>query len=157
MLIGVDNADLHLSMVDLRAENGGPVARRAPLGWTCVGAISGEDSSKKRTYVIRTFLSRQPNVVARNSCCDIDENLKRFWEVESCGTETNDVNILTKTEKKALDLVSESLLYQNGRYQVAVPWKDDKPKLPDNRSMATSRLHSTEKKLLQNEFVAKEY
>ena len=157
MLIGVDNADLHLSMVDLPAEYGGPVARRGPLGWTCVGTISGGDSSKKRTHVIRTFLSRQPNVVVRNSCCDIDQNLKRFWEVESCGTETNDVDILTESEKKALDLVSESLLYQNGRYQVAVPWKDDKPKLPDNRSMATSRLHSTEKKLLQNEFVAKEY
>ena len=85
------------------------------------------------------------------------QNLKCFWEVESCGTETNDVNILTESEKKALDLVSESLLYQNGRYQVAVPCKDHKPKLPDNCSIATSRLHSTEKKLLQNEFVAKEY
>ena len=94
--------------------------------------------------------SWQPNVVARNSC-DIDENLKRFWEVESCGTETNDVNILTESEKKAFDLLSESLLYQNRRYQVAVPWKDHKPKLPDNRSMATSRLHSTEKKLLQKQ------
>ena len=72
MLIEVDNADLHLSMVDLCRES---------LGWMCVGGISAGDSSKKRTHVIRTFLTRQPNIVARNSCCDIDQNLKCFWEV----------------------------------------------------------------------------
>ena len=137
MLIEVDNADLHLSMVDLRTES---------LGWMCVRGINAGDSSEKRTHVIRTFLTRQPNIVARNSCCDIGQNLKCFWEVESCGMETNDVNILTESEKKALDLVSESLLYQNGRYQVTVPSKENKPKLLDNRCMATSRLRSTEKK-----------
>ena len=47
MLIGVDNADLYLSMVDIRAENGGPVARRGPLGWTCVGDFNEGASSNK--------------------------------------------------------------------------------------------------------------
>ena len=84
----------------------------------CGWVISREDSSKKRTHVTRTFLSRQPNEVVRNSCCDIDQNLKRSWEVESCGMETNDVKIRTECEKRALGLVSESLLYQNRRYQV---------------------------------------
>ena len=35
-LIRVDIDDLHLSMVDIRSDNGGPVARRGPLSWTCV-------------------------------------------------------------------------------------------------------------------------
>ena len=54
--------------------------------------------------------------------------------------------IFSQSEKKALDLVSESLLYQNGRYQVTVPSKDNKLKLLDNHCMATSCLRSTEKK-----------
>jgi hypothetical protein len=58
MLIEVDNADLHHSMVVVHADNWGPVARRGPLGWTCVGALNKVASSNKRIHVIRTFLSR---------------------------------------------------------------------------------------------------
>ena len=127
-------------MVVVHTENWGPVARRGPLGWTCVGALNKVASSNKRTHVIRTFLSRQPNAFTGSTCCDIDQSLTRFWEIESCGKEGNDVNVLTENEKRALDMVTESLLYENGRYQISVPWKEDKPSLPDNRPMAISPL-----------------
>ena len=38
LLIGIDNADLHYSHVDLRGQDGGPIARLGPLGWTCIGS-----------------------------------------------------------------------------------------------------------------------
>jgi hypothetical protein len=35
--IGVDNPEIHFSMVDFQGVDGGPVARLGPLGWTCIG------------------------------------------------------------------------------------------------------------------------
>ena len=37
---------------------------------------------------------------------------------------------------------------------VAVPWKDDKPELPDTKPMAMSRLRSTERNLKKESRVA---
>ena len=57
----------------------------------------------------------------------------------------------------ALEKVEKSIKYVDGRYQVAIPWKDDKPELPDNYSMAVRRLFNTEKKLRNNPEVGEAY
>ena len=57
----------------------------------------------------------------------------------------------------ALEKVSSSVRYNNGRYSVPVPWKKQRPQLPSNRQMAESRLLSTERNLKKKEFVEKEY
>ena len=53
--------------------------------------------------------------------------------------------------------MKDSLEYENGRYRVAVPWKDDKPELPDTKPMTLSRLRSTERNLKKDNRVAEEY
>ena len=60
-------------------------------------------------------------------------------------------------KKDALNKVKYSLKYENGRYRVAVPWKDDKTELPDTKPMALSRLRSTERNLKKDNRVAEEY
>ena len=61
LLIGIDNSELHYdSHVDLRAENGGPIARLGPLGWSCIGAPDENDSLRARSHVIRTLFTREP-------------------------------------------------------------------------------------------------
>ena len=155
LLIGVDNADLHYSRADIRGDTGGPIARLGPLGWTCIGTL---DMAVARSHVIRTFLSR--NVLNGGSdCCDVDQSIKRFWEVEACGSETIQPEIYTEEEKAALRQIEESLSYDaiTHRYTVGVPWKPDRPKLPDNREQAMSRLRNTEKRLKKDGFIETEY
>ena len=53
--------------------------------------------------------------------------------------------------------MKDSFKYENGRYPVAVPWKDDKPELPDTKLMALSCLRSTERNLKKDNRVAEEY
>ena len=45
--------------------------------------------------------------------------------------------------------VKESVIYNRStyRYKVGVPWKEDRPTLPDNSEAAVFRLPSTERKL----------
>ena len=59
LLIGVDNADLHYSFVDIRGKVGEPVARLGPLGWTCIGPPDGRVESGTRTHTIRTPFTRE--------------------------------------------------------------------------------------------------
>ena len=98
--------------------------------------------------MIRTHLSggqlKNDNEYA---CCDLDQSIKRFWEIETFGTETCETRIYTDEENAALTQVKESLSYDDTthRYTVGVPWKADRPKLPDNRESAKSRLRWTEK------------
>ncbi|PFX21661.1 hypothetical protein AWC38_SpisGene13841 [Stylophora pistillata] len=53
--------------------------------------------------------------------------------------------------------VDKSLKYWDGRYQVALPWKQDVSNLPDNYDMALRRLYNTEKRLPKNPEIAAAY
>ena len=92
-------------------------------------------------------------------CCDVDQRLKRFWEIETCGTESYEAKVYTEEENEALTRVKESLSYDatTKRYTVGVPWKTNRPKLPDNFQLAVSRLRSTERKISKDKFVQSEY
>ena len=158
LLIGVDNADLHYSFVDVRGQAGEPVARLGPLGWTCVGRPNSREESGSRTHIIRTLLTREAGQgCGVGVCCGLEQTLKRFWEVENSGTEASDLLVCTEVEKLALQKVSSSVQYKNERYRIAVPWKEQRPQLPNNRQIAESRLRSTERNLKKNDFVEKKY
>ena len=83
LLIGVDNADLHYSFVDVRGQAGEPVARLGPLGWTCVGRPNSREESGSRTHIICTLLTREAGQGGGvGVCCGLEQTLKRFWEVD---------------------------------------------------------------------------
>ena len=56
-----------------------------------------------------------------------------------------------------MEMLSRSVRYNDGRYSIAVPWKEQRPELPNNRQVAEFRLCSTERNLKKKEFVEKEY
>ena len=158
LLIGVDNADLHYSFVDVRGKVGELVACLGPLGWTCIGPPDGREETGTRTHTIRTLFTRDVGPVrVAGGCCDLDGTLKRFWEIESYGTELNDRVVCTEEERLALEKVSSSVCYNGERYIVAVPWKGQRPQLPDNRQMAESRKTWWQKNLKKKEIVEREY
>ena len=156
LLIGVDNPELHFSRVDIRGESGGPVARLGLLGWTCIGSLDHGDTSASRSHVVRTLFSRDSS---SSGCCDINQSIRRFWEIETYGSEGNDIRICTEEEQLAMKKVKQSVTYNRStcRYKVGVPWKEDRPTLPDNREAAFSRLRNTERKLKKDQFIEAEY
>ena len=156
LLIGVDNAELHYSRSDVCGKEGGPVACLGPLGWTCIGSPEGRQSTGTRTHVSRTLFTREPFAAVNGVCCDIDQTLKRFWEVENCGTERCDTKIFTKEEGETLRKLENSNSYTGERYKVGVPWKDERPELPDNRHTALTRFCNTENKLKKDPVVGAE-
>ena len=84
--------------------------------------------------------------------------MRSYWEVQDSGFGSTVSQVMTEEEKTALEKVKNSLTVVERRYQEnGVPWKRGRPNLPNNRSLAQSRLVSTEKALRKNPTVAEEY
>lgn len=66
-------------------------------------------------------------------------DLEDFWNVETIGIKDHEQN----DNDRANTLFQESLRFEEGRYQVKWPWKDENPELPVNRDLAMGRLRST--------------
>ena len=54
ILIGSDHPELVLALTECYGPIGAPVARKTPLGWTCVGRLPALSSAKRIAYA-RTF------------------------------------------------------------------------------------------------------
>ena len=54
---------------------------------------------------------------------------------------------MSVNDQKAMKIMEDSLTFADGHYQMAIPWKDETPSLPNNRSMAESRLGHLKRKL----------
>ena len=56
VLIGIDCADLHCAIQEVRGRPGEPIARLAPLGWTCIGYPGSESTSTiAQTHFASTY------------------------------------------------------------------------------------------------------
>ena len=103
-------------------KNGGPIARLGQLGQSCIGAPDENETARTRSHVIRSLFTREPIwSKGKEYCCDVDNSLKRFWEIEKSGTDRDGRLVLTEEERLALGKKKDSLKYENGRYRVAVP------------------------------------
>ncbi len=78
-----------------------------------------------------------------------------MWEVETEGIRFD--SEMSPEEKKVVAMTNESLKLENGRYQVAIPWRENEPNLVNNREAAVSRLVSLERSLKKRPEVAAEY
>ena len=101
---------------------GGPIAQLGKLGQSCIGAPDENETARTRSHVIRSLFTREPIwSKGKESCCEVDNSLKRFWEIEKSGTDRDGRLVLTEEERLALGKKKDSLKYENGRYRVAVP------------------------------------
>ena len=148
ILIGIDYADLHRSLVEVTGKPGEPMARKTLLGWTCIGSINRNDSRPYKSNFIRTYKSSDMDLEAINS------TIKKFWEIEEVPSPKE--AILNSDDSMALKTVSESLKFQDGKYEVKLPWKQDRY-LPNNYKMALRRLENTEKRLKKQPELGEKY
>ena len=95
-------------------------------------------------YTILTTEEVQTNLTFfLNDMHELNCLVHRYWDID----EPKETLVVRPDEKLARDTVARSLTFTDGHYVVGMPWKPDQPSLPDNYSMALSRLQCTEKKL----------
>ena len=165
-MLGSDYYHLMFPMQEIRGQEDEPAARLCPLGWTAIGRI-GKLTQPRGTacvntgylHTFRTCAQQLTPDIVTASDEDLNVTLKRFWDLETLGIvpQSQEENELTPLEKIAQKKVEQSLSYNGDRYEVSVPWKQDRPNLPNNRQMAERRLQLVEKKLQKDMQLANAY
>ena len=154
VLIGSDYYNLLFPMKEVRGGDGEPSARLCPLGWTAIGTIDvcGQHKSCS-TGFLHTYRMQRSD----SNDGELNNLMKQFWSLEAIGITPRVDRQLTPDERLAVNKVKETMRFTGERYEVAVPWKHDRPNLESNRQMAEKRLRSVERKLMQDESLAQAY
>ena len=80
----------------------------------------------------------------------LNEQLERFWALDTFGM-NEEKRPFTKDERRAVELLNESIHLNGDRYCVALPFKADAPLLKSNFAGVNRQLVSIENRLLKNE------
>ena len=141
-------SDLYWDLITGKTCRGasGPVAIDTRLGWVLSGPttspIKEQTSAGLVTHTLRVDGLQQDMVT-------LDGRLKSFWELESFGVPDSD--------RSVYDMFQETVQFKNGRYEVALPWKDSHSILSDNFQLSLNRLNGLLRRLRQDKDVLQEY
>jgi len=98
-----------------------PYAVKTKLGWVLMGG------KNTRNYTMNNFIQTSTESL----------NLERLWDIESYATKAkNDPTYMTKDEKSALSILTNSTSIVNNQYEISLLWKDQNPVLPCNKKLA---------------------
>ena len=143
LLIGIDHARMHTGET---RQAGHLVARHSPLGWVIFGATPGD---ARETNSILYVKYTTP------------EDLSDFWTTEAMGVAVTPclcaADRLSQIERKEAQIIESSCQKVGNQWMVSYPWKRDPALLPDNKSQATKKLETTERRLMKNTEHAQAY
>ena len=73
---------------------------------------------------------------------ELTEDLKQFWDIKNSG-KIQEINEFGSNENP----LEGKIKFNGTRYEVTLLIKNEESKIPDNHSVASSRLHSSWKRL----------
>ena len=122
IILGTDQAYLLRSLEEV---TGGtsfePIARRTPLGWTCVGPISPPSEGEKTFLSFRSAILEEPEVLDRT---------------------LDHPTLCSTADRLALKMIVEQSTVVDGRIQVPVLWKNPEIRPQNNYFQALQRWQS---------------
>jgi len=137
ILLGADNNQCLIKDGVKKGSKLAPVATNTIFGWILSGKIQSEPQQKIQIHHI-----------------EIDNILKRFWEVE----EFPDKKHLSEEEKKCEDNFHQTHTRQSdGRYIVSLPLKPNIKNLGSSKEVAVRRFHSVERRLALKPEIKSQY
>ena len=155
------------------SEGEGPYAYRTRLGW-CVGM--GDDTADESNKItvnsislehgrlpVKDVISGGPSAIcfSVNSGikeCGIEEQaLKEVFNGDTT-TEYNSEEVsLSIEDRQFLKIMEDNIRLVDGHYEVPLPFRHEKPVMPDNRQYAVKRTESIKRRMLSEEFFCSEY
>ena len=102
------------------------------------------------------------NEIGQENCMFVDQRvtneddllrrqLERLWNTDfnESTVRSNESN-LSVEDKRAVEIMEQTLKRNDGHFQVALPWRKKPVVIPINRPMAEKRLHSLKRRLQKN-------
>ena len=152
ILIG---ADQYWNFVtgDIVRGDDGPIAISSKLGWLLSGHLkTTEDNENNPTTNLLILAGERLDYSStENDNDNLISSLKSFWNTESIG-----ITPLEEKRETHLEFVQD-INFKKGRYEVGLPWKDNRPDLGTDYELCHNRLRSLHSKLKKQPELLKEY
>jgi len=135
-------------------DDNAPFAYHTALGWALWGIDHCNEKETETTMVCVNFLRTSKLHEPANDSCETVPNIlsQDFRDVD-----VPQLPSMSREDRKALAIMEGSIKKVNRHYQIALPWRDDNPNLPQNRLMAEKRLHGVQRKLLTDSDLREKY
>ena len=138
ILIGSNCPRLIEPLRVIPSENNGPYAFETRLGWCVVGPITKASSS-----LLCHRISVKDN--------GVKDMLKSLYEIDKVPSIPIKGDEISQDDLKFLNIMNEKIRKTDGHYEVPLPFRHDKPVIPNNLYMAEKRLFSVKKRFEKDE------
>ena len=128
---------------DQKIGSGGLVAQETVFGWILSGSYSPTDGQKVRQ--VGSVGQTQKSQVLFCQTELSDGLIRNMWDLDTIGISPSEES----AKSKVLEDFEREVRFENGRYTVRLPWKDEETKttLVENRVIAERRLQGLIKRL----------
>jgi hypothetical protein len=114
-----------------------------------------EHVMKDRTEEVKEV--ERVQVDRENTDEDLKHQLERLWKTDFEGFLVETKVYPSVEDKKALQIMEKKLKIVDGHFQVALPWRNNPPYLPNNKMVAERRGLLLRKRLLRDDELLKKY
>ena len=127
--------------------------RKTRLGWVLAGDVNIDYKPNfERCNIITSSIGNNAN----NLLIDLNENLRRFWEIEDIEIPKSIIFRSEELEcKRHFDEHTKRTF--DGRFEVALPFKANKSDIGESRKQATRQIFTLKRRLDKNPELKKEY
>ena len=129
-----------------------PTAINSKLGWLLSGPAESSSSFDQSTTSNLILTENDPHLsIPSTKDSELADSLRRFWETESIGISEQQ----SKNDREERFL--RNIRHTGERYEVGLPWKEDRPAIDNDRELCLSRLYSLHYRLKRDEPLLTEY
>ena len=122
LLIGTDSPAAHIPLEVRSGNTDQPDAIRTRLGWAIRGPVGTTNASDKVSV----------NFQRSSGDALLLQNLERMWTTDFDEKGQNESEAMSVEIKCALKIMESSITHEDGRYKIALPWRDEAAVLPNN-------------------------
>ncbi|XP_062592880.1 uncharacterized protein LOC134254337 [Saccostrea cucullata] len=162
LLVGRDLPEVHHVKGQVIGPRQTPFAQELPLGWVIIGEVClGQFHSSRTIQVSKTFLTKDRRQTILQPCentlniKEIHDGLSKEHFATKSGifvkTKDDDKLGLSVDDREFLTIMDRSFKRDStGHWTAPLPFKEQRPVLPNNRVLAAKRAHSLDVSLKKN-------
>ena len=140
ILLGLDNSNLTRVLEERIGEEGEPHAIETPIGWVASGGKFSEDPVSYRSR----------RIAVQRGETNKDQKILELQQTVRDLSLLNEETQPSINDKKAEEIVKDSIKVVDGHYEIPVPLKNNVNKLPNNFDLAAKRAEGLRQKMIKN-------
>ena len=148
LLIGSDVPEAFWVEEDRRGLRGEPYALKTPLGWSLLGPVSKDAGQDKEA---------QMNFQHAEYDAMLQEKLELMWKIDFPEATHKSKQEMSREDMQALKIMKTSVVNEDNRYKLSMPWRKDPALLPNNLALAQSRLNLLKRRFIKDENLHEAY